>query len=235
MKILFEELFKNASVIATNQSLNYPVANITHPFLHKLFRSSTTTSLITATFTADQCCSCFFYAYHDITSMTVVYKNSGGGTLLTINVTAPEDIGIEYFTELTTVRSVEITVNGASGFYIGKVGTGCCYEMPEPLANYDSDMTDNTVSAASPYGQILSNHIEPLEDLVYNFRELELETKNEIKSLYKGVGKNNPVFMDLYEDARDKEPPIYGYFTQPFKFKYVPRRYSFQIKIREAR
>lgn len=231
MRILFNELFENASVLATNQSLNYPVANIIHPFLQKRFQSTTTSSVITATWTTDQCMSCFFYGFHTLTSLTVVYKNSVGTIIKTLNITSPEDIGVEYFDELTTVRSVEITVNGASGFYLGKIGGGCCYQMPDVLAPYDSGNSDNSSSSSSPHGQRLVNSVPKLRALSYGFRELTLDLKNEIDALY--TPKN--IFFDLYEGNRDKEPPIYGYFTETFNFPYEARRYSLTIKIGESK
>lgn len=228
MRILFNELFENATVLATNESLNYPVTNITHPFLQKRFQSTTTSSVITATWTTDQCMSCFFYGFHYLTSLTVVYKNSAGGTLLTLNITDPQDIGVEYFTELTTVRSVVITMNGT---YIGKIGGGCCYTMPDVSAAYESGNNDNSSSSSSPHGQRLVNNIPKLRQLSYSFRELTQELKNEIDALY----TPKSIFFDLYEGNRDKEPPIYGYFTEPFNFPYEPRKYSLSIQIGESK
>ena len=233
MRILFNNVFEDASFSATNESLNYPVPNLAHPFLRKRFQSSSTTSLITALFTEDQSMSCFFYGYHTLTTIVVVFKNSGGGTLLTLNITSPEDIGVEWFSTLTTVRSVDITITGASGVFLGGVGSGLCYQMPDPLANYDPGNADNSDFIESPHGQTLQTYIEPLRELEFGFRELEL--KGEIDSRYKSVGVGKPLFFDLYEDNRDKEPPIYGKIVRSLNFPYSPRRYNFKLQIREAR
>lgn len=235
MKILFENVFENASFSATNESLNYPIPNIVHPFLHKRFQSSGTSSVVTATFTTDQIVSCFFYGYHNITSLVAVFKNSGGGTLLTLNITSPDDIGVEWFTMLTTVRSVEMTITGASGFYIGGVGTGQCYTMPDPLASYDPGFADNSEFVESPHGQTLQSYVEPLRELEYGFRDLTLEIRKEISDRYKAVGIGKPLFLDLYEENRSKEPPIYGKILNALSFPYSPRRHNFTLKIREAR
>jgi len=228
MKILFDELFKDATVTATNESLNYPVLNIVHPWLHKRFQSTSTGSLITATFTDDQCMDCFFYAYHDLTALSVVYKDSGGSTLATVSITDPDDIGIEYFTQLTTVRSVEITITGT---YIGKIGGGCCYTMPDVNADYTSGNIDNSNGPSSAYGQRLVNNVPKLRNLSYSFRELTLTLRNEIDALY----TSDNIFFDLYENNRTKEPPIYGFFRRPFNFTYNPRRYSLNMQIEEAK
>lgn len=235
MKILFNNVFEDASWSATNESLNYPVANLAHPFLRKRFQSTSTSSLVTASFGSDQTMSCLFYGYHNLTSLTVVFRNSGGGTLLTLNITSPEDIGVEDFTELTTVRSVEFTLNGASGFFLGGVGAGSCYMMPDPLAAYEPGNEDNSDFSESPYGQTLQNFVEPLRELEYGFRDEEGTIYKEIDALYKSVGVGKPLYIDLYEDNRDKEPPIYAKLIRALSFPYSPRRHNFTIRLREAR
>lgn len=230
MKILFNNVFEDATFTATNESLNYPVANLIHPFLHKRFQSSSTSSVITASFSADQSISCFFYGYFVATALSVVFKDSGGSTLKTLTISDPEDIGVEYFTALTTVRSVEITLTGT---YLGGIGAGLCYCMPNPLAAYAADNGDNSDFTESPDGQTLQTYIKPLRELDYNFREIE--TKKTIDDNYKLVGVGKPLYIDIYEDNRDKEDPIYGKIMRSLSFRYQPRRYSTSIKIREAR
>jgi len=235
MRILFNNIFENASFLATNESLNYPVVNLAHPFLRKRFQSTSTSSEVTASFTSDQIMSCLFYGFHNFSSMTVVFKNSGGSTLLTLNITSPDDIGVEYFTTLTTVRSVVFTVTGAIGFYLGGVGGGACYSMPDPLAPYSPGDADNSDFVETPDGQTLQNFVTPLLEYEFGFRDQSGAVYKEIKTNYRSVGGGKPLFIDLYEENRDKEPPIYGKITAVPGFTYQPRRYNFTLKIREAR
>jgi hypothetical protein len=235
VRILFNNVFENASLVATNESLNYPVENLVHPFLRKRFQSTNSTSLITATFTEDQIMDCFFYGWHNMTSVVVVFKDSGAGTLLTLNITSPEDVGAEIFTQLITVRSVEITASGASGFYLGGIGSGACYQMPDPLANYDPGFTDNSNFVESPDGQTLQTYIEPLDDFNFGFRDETLTIRSEVMAKYKAVGKGKPIYFNFYEDNREKEPPLYGKIINPLRSPYSPRRYNFTLEIREAR
>ncbi len=235
MRILFDNLFENASISATNESLNYPAINLVHPFLEKRFQSSGVSSVITLDFTEDQTMDCFFYAFHNTTSLSVVYKNSVAATLLTLNISSPEDVGIEYFASLTTIRSVEITINGPDPVYLGGVGGGVCYQMPDPLADYEPGNADNSDPVESPFGQTLQNYIKPLRALKYGFRENENSARKEIDTRYKSVGKGKPIYFDLYEDTREKEEPIYGKITNDLGFSYSPRRYNFELNILEAR
>lgn len=235
MNILFNNVLEEASIIATNESLNYPSVNIVHPFLRKRFQSSSTSSLITLSFASDQTMDCFMYGYHTLTSATVVFKNSGGSTLDTLSITSPEDIGVESFTQLTTVRSIEITINGASGVYLGGVGAGVCYDMPDPVAVYEPGNADNSDYIESPQGQTLQTYIAPLRELSFGFREVAPSVRSEIETLYRSVGVGKPLFMDLYPGDRDKEPPIYAKITGAMSFPYSPRRHNFTLKIREAR
>lgn len=235
MKVLFRNVFENASFSATNESLNYPVSNLIHPFLRKRFQSSGISSIITASFEDDQIMDCFFYGWNNLESLDVVFKNSVDAILLSVNITEPEDVGSFYFSKLTSVRSVEITVNGLIGVFLGGVGAGLCYAMPNPLASYDPGSTDNSSSIESPYGQTLQSYIKPLRELEYGFRDQTLEIRKEVESLYRSVGIGKPIYFDLYEEDREKEPQIYGKIVNALRFPYSPRRHNFTIKIREAR
>lgn len=235
MRILFSNVFENASFLATNESFNYPVTNLAHPFLRKRFQSTSTSSVVTASFTSDQVMSCLFYGFHNFTSMTVVFKNSGGSTLLTLNITSPDDIGVEYFTALTTVRSVVFTITGTNGFYLGGVGGGACYSMPDPLAAYSPGDNDNSDFVETPDGQTLQNYITPLLEYEFGFRDQTGDIYKEVKERYRSVGVGKPLFIDLYEDNRAKDTPLYGKLMAAPGFAYQPRRYSFTLKMREAR
>lgn len=235
MRVNFNNIFKDAIITATNSSFNYLPSNLIHSFLRKRFQSTGVSSVITAAFTVDQTLNNFFYGFHNITSLTVVFKNSVSATLLTIPITSPEDIGVEYFTELTTVRSVEITITGPDPVYLGGIGGDSYYQMPDPLANYNPDNTDNSDVTESPFGQTLQNLITPLRSLEFGFKDIESETAKIIEGLYKSVGVGKPLFWDLYEDNRDKEAPLYGKITSPLAFPYSPRRHDFSLSLLEAR
>ncbi len=236
MRYLFvNELLNADSISATNESTNYPATNLIDVFLEKRFQSTGVSSLIIFSWTADISADCFFYAFHNITALSAVFKNSGGSTLATVTPSVISDVGIEYFTKLTTVRSVEITITGPDPAYIGGMGTGEYYEMPDPLADFGRPLEDNSFIQASPSGQVLSNYEKPLKAHSWSFRDLLLSIGNEIRAFYITLGKGAPFYADFFEEAPELAEPLYCYFTGPPGDQKNGRRIDYTIDLLEAR
>jgi hypothetical protein len=112
MKILFENVLENYSgIAATNQSLNFPVKNLVDFALHKRFQSSESSSVITVDFDSDQCFNCFFYGYHNLTSLNIVFKDWGGNTVKVLDIPETEDIGVKHFDQIIGIRKIEVAIN----------------------------------------------------------------------------------------------------------------------------
>lgn len=234
MKILFKNEFEyNSSIVATNESLNYPVYQLAHPFLHLRFQSSSTTSLITVNFDDDKCFSCFFLAYHTATSMSVEFKNSLGTVLKTLNITTSANTQpeAEYFDILTTVRSVEITINGSTGVFLGGIGGGCCYTMPNYLSVYTRPLTDNSISSESLNGQSLVSKIKPFRGFSFTISGLTKTILDEIIDKFVTVGTGKPLYIDLEAN----EDPIYAKITTTLDSSQRKISNSIPLDIREAR
>ena len=129
MRILFNSLVNDASISATNESLNYPATNLQHPYIKRRFQATGTSSTITLTYTADITTDCFFWSLTNATSITVTFKNSGGGTIDTINISSPNGrTEVEYIDSISNVRSIEIALTGSSDVYIRGIGVGAYYQ-----------------------------------------------------------------------------------------------------------
>jgi len=238
MKILFKNIIENNSGIsATNQSLNYPVGNIAHPFLKKRFKSTGTTSLIIIDFDTDQCVSCFFWGYHSMTSFDVEFKNSVGTVLHTLNITTTPNTQVdsEYFPEITTVRSIEMTINDSTGVYLGGLGAGCCFTMPNFISEYKKGNQDSSFDVESNDGQSLQNYSKPKRVYGLNFGALNDETTNLINDEYVLVGIGKPLYIDIFENLQSKEPPIYAKILTALNFNKNKLSATFALQIREAR
>jgi len=232
MKILFKNILeKNTGITASNQSINYPVVNLLHQFLKIRYKSSTTSALITVDFDTDQSMDCFFWGFHQLTSLTLVLKNSGGGTLLTVPVsTAPNSqVDSVYFAEQTTVRSIELTVNGASGFFLGGIGAGSCYTMPNFLSTYPIGNLDSTTVISSPDGQTTNNYIKPRR--VYNFGYNIINLLEEINEKYISVGIGKPLYIDIESGYQ----PIYAIIATSLNFEVGKISDTFTLNLLEAR
>jgi hypothetical protein len=232
MRYLFTNEILDAVLSATNGSSNYPVRNIQDRFLHRRFQNTTGASVITIAWLADISANCLFYAFHDLTVLSAVYKNSAGATLATITPSTINDVGVEYFTELTTVRSIEITITGN---YLGGLATGVYYQMPDPLFDFSRPLIDNSYVSQNPSGQVLANYEEPLKAPAFSFRDLLTSIANDIRSEYITLGKGTPFYADFFESNRDFYSPLYCFFTNEPGDQKNGRRIDYTISLREAR
>jgi len=232
MRYLFTNEILDAVLSATNGNSNYPIKNLQDKFLGKIFKNTTGSSVITVEYTSDISANCLFYAHHNLTALSAVYKNSASTTLATITPSTIQDVGVEYFTKLTTIRSIEITITGD---YIGGIGTGVYYQMPDPLADFSRDLQDNSFVIQSPSGQVLSNYEKPLKVPQWSFRDLKTSIANDIRNSYIEIGRGTPFYADFFENNRDFYNPLYCFFTVEPGDQKNGRRIDYNIELMEAR
>ena len=232
MRYLFTNEILNGTISSTNENSNYPATNIQDDFLELIFKNTTGSSVIKIEWTADIFADCLFYGHHNLTALSAVYKDNTGATLATITPSNISDIGVEYFTKLTTVRSLEITITGD---YIGGLATGEYYAMPNPLADFSRPLKDNSFMVQSPSGQVLSNYEKPLKVLSFTFRDLTPIIANEIREKYIELGRGKPFYADFFENNRDFFYPLYCVFTDEPGDQKNGRRIDYVINLREAR
>lgn len=236
MKALFDAKVKLADTItATNQSVNYLPSNIKHKWIAKRFQSLASSSVITITLDDSYPIDCFFYGLHNLNALTAVLKNSGGSTLQTIVVSTLNDIGVEYFTEVAGVKTIELTVASASSnAYLGGCDAGVCFEFEDFLNSYPINLVDNSLSRQSKGGQITNDNITPLFAYAFQFRELLKDNVDDMIEQYIIAGKT-PIFIDPTPGDRTKFAPIYGQISKPPKPQKANRRWTDTIEIRQAR
>jgi hypothetical protein len=116
MKALLNPIVRNNSgtITATNASINYDPNNIKHPYIKKRVQAVANIQVITIPFSSAQSADCLFYGIHNLSGLTAVFKDSGGSTIDTIVVSTINDIGVEYFTQIDGIRSIELTITTAS-------------------------------------------------------------------------------------------------------------------------
>jgi hypothetical protein len=208
MKILFSNVMLTATLSSLHEDENYPVENIQHVFLKKIYKSTQNTDTITATWAANQTVDCFYCAFYNATAIQARFYNSSNTLLQTVNLTA-SDPGIS-FASLTTVRKIEIDLTSAGGTlaYLGAAGAGAAYTMPSPIADMGNGCTDNSTEEISPDGQVSMNKIPPLRRMELKFIVSNPATYEAIKALIEA--RSRPIFIDLYSAAHATYLPMYG-------------------------
>lgn len=236
MNVLFENILENySSLMATNVSLNHPVENIVHPFLRQRFQSSGVSSVITFEFSEDKQADCFFYGFYNATNINVIYKDSGGGVLKTLNISLSESnlqVSQEYFNKIEGIRSLEITITGPDGVFVGGVGSGLLYSMPNIISTYNRSNIDGSIVLESTGGQNLQNYNKPKRSYSFNFGGLKKSIADSIENEYRNTGKGRALFMDITNTG---DPSIYAKITNALGFSVGKVRESFNMNIQECR
>jgi hypothetical protein len=234
MKILFVNDLLTATLSALHADASYPVANLASVFLKKIFKSTQNTDSITLQWAADKIVSCVYAGFTNATAIQARLYNSSDTLLSTINLTA-SDPGLA-FAAVATVRKavVDITSPGGTDAYLGSIGIGLAYTMPDPLADWTPGGLDNSTKIRSSDGQVLINKVPPLRALDLNFQVSTYEEYAAIKVLVEATSR--PVFVDPFELAHTKYLPMYadldGGFANPGK---NDRRFNFSLNLVEAR
>jgi hypothetical protein len=234
MKILFSNLLLTSTPSALHPNGNYPVANLSHAFLKKIYKSTSNVDTITLDWATDQIINCLYCAFTNATTIQVKLYSSVGTLLKTIDLTAADPGATFAAVPYVRQAKIEITSPGGALAYLGSIGIGLAYTMPDPLANWKDGSLDNSTKTRSPDGQVLMNKVPPLRRFAANFKVTDYETYLAIKALVDAVSR--PVFADVFELAHSKYLPLYcdidGGFGNPDK---GDREFTFSLNLLEAR
>lgn len=212
MRILACNKLQNYSVIsATNEDANYPIENIFHYYLGKIFKTTADTTIIDVDFTANQIMDCFFLAYTNLgvgsTVQVQFYTAAGGGGALLLTlalVTTSYYVLKSFFTQLTTVKSVIITITNATAataFYFGTVWTGLSTLLPDVESRNKAGFTGALKGTKSTNGQISGQSHALLDTVGFTFRIIETQVMlDAIKTYYETVNASVPHFIAPYEN-----------------------------------
>jgi hypothetical protein len=236
MKALFDNLVLAATPSMPDASSNYPADNILSAFLKKRAQSTAAADTLTITFGADKSINCVYYGFTNATGIVILLKNSGGGTLKTITITTPEEIGAEHFAVVGSVRTIDVQLTKTGvGVYLGGLGAGLEETLPDPDAGWDEPMTDNSLVSGSPDGQYSQTYLKPLRKYSWTLPEVTRERVNELVTAYGALGLGKPLWVDPFEDDHDFVAPLYCVLTEPIQPKKNGRMYSLTLSIAEAR
>jgi len=241
MRILFSNLLSTATLSAGGTSVNYPLANLQHVFLKRKFQqliaSVSDANALTLTWASDQTIDTILVGYTNGKTFTLKLYNTADTLLSTVSFTDTTYGSV--FTAISGVRKAKLLIDDNSGdspmtVYLGGLGIGLSYQMPDPDAEWDPGMVDNSFGEVTIDGQVSAQYIEPLRTLKYAFEVYEKEDFDEIYSLVAGAGRLTPVWVAPFENALTFEKPIYATCDfEPGQRK--PRSYPFTLTLQEAR
>lgn len=192
---------------------------------------------LTLVWTTDQTIDMIAVGYTNAETLTLKLYDSAD-TLLDTQTFTSAEYG-KSFTAVSGVRKAKLLMHDGSTdnpmtLYLGGLGIGQGYTMPDPFAEWEPGMIDNSFGERTPDGQVLGQYIEPLRSLSYSFEVEDKETFDEIYNLVALVGKLAPVWIAPFESNLAYEKALYA------TLEYVPgkrgrRSFPFTLTFQEAR
>lgn len=236
MRMLCNDIIQNAETIrSTLPSSLAPPENLKYKIIARKYKGISDYDTIVIPWSEDQSINCFFYSMNNFDTFQVVLKDSGGSTLSTINVSNIEYTGVEYFTTVTGVRSMELNITTLeSNIYLGIFRAGMYYETSDFISSYKLPLKDNSLLRKTSYGYSFNNKITPLKIREFTFREIRKTEADEILEQYIYSGKD-PIFIDPTHDNHEFLEIIYGNLQEPPSPAKTDRRYPYKLRIEEAR
>jgi hypothetical protein len=240
MRMLWDNLIKEATLSATNEDANYPISNIYHEFIEKVFYSSTPSSVITITLDTVSDIDCVAFGHHNCNSVSFVFKNSGGSQIgSTLTYTVPNQRIMEYV-DYDDVATIEVTIQSTSTVFIGNISVGEYYDFPEIAMDIEINITDTSQNEISMGGQVSANIGTALDQINIGIPECEGSFINDLRTIKKGIGISPGIWLDVYEDS-DEYDFLYCYWKdsmlrfQRLRLDYGTNLYTCSLTFEEAR
>jgi hypothetical protein len=207
MRALYYNILQDyLALTMDHEDPNYPIENIFSTLGTLRTQTTLDHTVITITFTADQSADTFCLAFSSMVAASTiicVYKNAGGATIFTDNLTMGTDyIKRSYFTKLTTIRSIILTITNAAAvlFYIGKIWIGCKIDLPNFEALPVFGFGNFSGYAKTKKGQVTGQVNGSLKRWELNWPIIDNQTTmNAIKTYFDTIN-NLPHFIDLFEE-----------------------------------
>lgn len=226
MKVLFDNAVWGASLSAAHADTSYPVTNLNHAFLKKIFKSTEATEIITITFPTARAVDCIYLAFTNALLIEARFYNASSVLIDTKSV--PADTLALLFTEIPGVKSVQVEMDAAADVYLGTVAIGSVSTLPDPVNNWQKGIVDKSVASESADGQYLINKVQWRRKYSLNFFTQDFDVFEAVYALVSAVER--PIFFDLFEQAHDKVLPVYGVVSMETSPKEdTVHRWKFEI------
>ena len=211
MKILYDNMLKTATLTATNENSNYPVANLFHKWKKKYFQATANSCVITAVLPSAVTVTSVALSYHNLSACTVRGYNAADELISawTIPVNAQTTA---YYSTVAAVKKVTITCNSSATVFVGSLFVGTSLSISKSAdQNIPLDSTD--VPTISSDGQVSGRTSSILRGANVTLPILTYTERQAIETVFTQCGLIVPFFLDLWDLSHTQFPPLYGRFA----------------------
>jgi len=211
MRIMYDNLLKTATLTATNENVNYPIANVFHKWKRKVFKSSVATSVITAVLDTPTTISAVAFAYHNLLSGTVAFYDSSDSLLDTWTLDVSLDTQSQYGT-VADVAKVVFSLASLTTISLGSLFVGdSIYSMKESTQDIPLASTDSVTSSSD--SQVSGRGGSVTRSGTITIPLLSSDERKAIELAFVTCGMIQPFFLDLWDSSHAHFSPVYGVFN----------------------
>ena len=231
MRILFDNKLNNATLSSLHPNSLYPVTRLKDSFLKRIYKSTETSDTITIMFASEITVDCVYIGFTNATSASLTLKDSSNNTLYSGAINVLRGGGV--ITQVQGVKSAIVSLSGTDNIYLGTIGIGDSYTMPDPLNDIVKSFVDNSETYQSNDGQYSKNKIAWLLFVKASFATVDdIDLYNEIFLLFSSIDR--PVWLDCFENVTGALNPLYC--SMEFKTDSKNDRvFKFSFEATEAR
>lgn len=235
MRIIGDNRLNAAQLSSTNENLNYPLTNVIHEYLTKVYRSSINEDDITIEFNQDESIDCVVIGYHNLADITVKMYNIVD-TLLDTQVLDVTDT-MHYFTQVDDVAYIVLEIDSDAAYCeIGSVWAGLKISMPSASFAFKETIGDRSAYSKTEGGQISGRKIAKLKGYNFSIPYASITEIRAIEIIIQDLQKVKNFWFDLFEDSHDTYEPIFCNITQISQAtKLRGLAYNFTFSVEESR
>ena len=230
MRILFDNILLSSTLSSINPNVSYPIDNIKDDFLKVIYKATATTDTVTIDFASIKSIDCFYIGFTNASGITLRLYSALDVLLATKTINPATSGGV--FSQVNDAAYATVSLSATDNLYIGSIGIGNTYTMPNPLNSVIKKKVDNSKNYISPDGQYSVNRIPWLRSVETKHYVIGIDLYNEIYALFSGI--EHPVWVDVYEELNSAINPMYSIVSfDPDSQSWY--KYLFNIKSTEPR
>jgi hypothetical protein len=219
MKLAYDNALVTATLSEANENANYPLTNLYHKWKRRVYKSTATTTTITAVLDHTQDITCIGIAYHNLTSCSVKFYNALDALLDTWTVDVSEDIDMVYG-DVQEVAKIEFLVESIVPIYIGSLFAGESLSFSKS-ADQDMPLNSSDVVTSSSDQQASGRQGTVYRSGNVSIPLLTSTERKSLESAFLDRGLILPFYLDLWDNSHSDFLPLYGRFTSPLQISHL--------------
>lgn len=219
MKLAYDNALVNATLTDANENANYPLENLYHKWKRRVYKSTASSTTITATLEHTQDITCIGLAYHNLTSCSVRFYSALDVLLGTWTINVNNDIDMVYG-DVQEVARIEFDIVSVAPIYIGSLFAGESLFFNKS-ADQDMPLNSSDVVTSSSDQQASGRQGSTFRSGSISIPLLTSLERKSLEDVFKDRGLILPFYLDLWDGSHEHFLPLYGRFTSPLQITHL--------------